>query len=72
LDSGPPIEADDEFWKQAKAGIRTRRNRRLKTMRSWIVRSLRNYIIFYIPTPSGIRIIRILHGARDLDSIFDE
>ncbi|MGH6839464.1 MAG: type II toxin-antitoxin system RelE/ParE family toxin [Methylocella sp.] len=28
------------------------------------------YVIFYLPLPDGIEIVRVLHGARDLDAIF--
>jgi toxin ParE1/3/4 len=28
------------------------------------------YIIFYRPLPQGVEIVRVLHGARDLDAIF--
>ncbi|HEY3853971.1 MAG TPA: type II toxin-antitoxin system RelE/ParE family toxin [Verrucomicrobiae bacterium] len=28
------------------------------------------YIIFYRPTPDGIIVIRVLHGARDLGTLF--
>ena len=28
------------------------------------------YVIFYRPIPKGIEIVRVLHGARDLDAIF--
>ena len=28
------------------------------------------YIIFYLPLPQGIEIVRVLHGARDLDALF--
>ena len=27
------------------------------------------YVIFYRPIPEGVEIVRVLHGARDLDSI---
>jgi len=30
-----------------------------------------NYIIFYRPLPSGIEVIRVLHGARDLPALFE-
>lgn len=30
------------------------------------------YIIFYRFTPKGIEIVRVLHGARDLNTIFNE
>lgn len=28
------------------------------------------YVIFYRPIPEGVEIVRVLHGARDLDAIF--
>jgi toxin ParE1/3/4 len=28
------------------------------------------YVIFYRPVPDGIEIVRVLHGARDLEAIF--
>jgi toxin ParE1/3/4 len=28
------------------------------------------YIIFYLSLPEGVEIVRVLHGARDLDAIF--
>jgi toxin ParE1/3/4 len=30
------------------------------------------YIIFYRAVPKGIEIVRVLHGARDLETIFHE
>jgi len=30
------------------------------------------YIIFYLPLAEGVDIIRVLHGARDIDTIFHE
>lgn len=29
------------------------------------------YVIFYRPIPDGVEIVRVLHGARDLDTIFN-
>ena len=29
-----------------------------------------NYLIFYFPLEDGIDIVRVLHGARDVDAIF--
>jgi toxin ParE1/3/4 len=31
-----------------------------------------NYLIFYRPINQGIEIIRVLHGARDIQSIFED
>jgi toxin ParE1/3/4 len=30
-----------------------------------------NYIIFYMPLPNGIEVVRVLSGARDFDALFD-
>lgn len=30
-----------------------------------------NYLIFYRPVTDGIDVIRVIHGARDLDKLFD-
>jgi toxin ParE1/3/4 len=30
------------------------------------------YVIFYLPRKRGIEVVRVLHGARDLKSLFDE
>jgi toxin ParE1/3/4 len=32
----------------------------------------RQYVIFYRPTPGGVEIFRVLHGARDIPPLFDE
>ena len=31
-----------------------------------------NYLIFYEATASGIEVVRILHGARDIDAMFHD
>jgi toxin ParE1/3/4 len=30
------------------------------------------YVIFYLPLSNGIEIIRVLHGARDIDSVLQD
>jgi plasmid stabilization system protein ParE len=37
--------------------------------RSIGVTGFRRYIIFFIPTATEVRIVRIAHGARDLERI---
>lgn len=32
----------------------------------------KNYLIFYFPLENGIEIYRVIHGARDIDEMFDE
>lgn len=31
----------------------------------------KKYVIFYFPTENGIEIYRVLHGARDIEDLFD-
>jgi toxin ParE1/3/4 len=45
-------------------------NPRLQGIRSWPVKHFMNYLIFYRPIENGIEIIRVLHGARDIERIF--
>lgn len=35
------------------------------------VSRFRNYAVFYLPIAGGIDVVRVLHGARDLDGILD-
>jgi toxin ParE1/3/4 len=32
----------------------------------------KSYLIFYFPIEKGIEIYRVIHGARDIDDLFDE
>jgi plasmid stabilization system protein ParE len=41
-------------------------------IRQWKVSTFDKYLIFYRIVSSGIDIIRVLHGARDIDRILDE
>ena len=41
-------------------------------MRRTPVRGFRQFILFYRANDAGIEIIRVLHGARDIESIFRE
>jgi toxin ParE1/3/4 len=56
-----------------RPGIGTPRdygNPALAGMRWHSVKGFRKYLIFYLPRSDGIEIVRVLHGARDLDAIF--
>jgi len=48
------------------------RNPRLKDIRSWRVEGFDNYLIFYRPVSSGIQVLRVYHGARNIDALFGE
>jgi toxin ParE1/3/4 len=42
----------------------------LRELRLWPIRGFRKYLILYRALPDGIEIIRVIHGARDLESLF--
>jgi toxin ParE1/3/4 len=32
---------------------------------------LGRYVVFYVPLDGGIDVVRVLHGARDIDAVFN-
>jgi toxin ParE1/3/4 len=47
-------------------------NPRLAGLRVGRVEGFEKHLIFYRPGDDGVEIIRVLHGARDIDSVLDE
>ena len=45
---------------------------RLREIRSWPVHGFENWLILYRPMRDGIEVLRVLHGARDLEVILGE
>ena len=41
-------------------------------LRVWPIRGFENYLVFYRPTDQGIDVIRVIHGARDIESFFSD
>ena len=43
-----------------------------RNLRSWKVTDFPKHLVFYRPLPEdrGVEIVRVLHGARDLDALF--
>jgi toxin ParE1/3/4 len=41
-------------------------------IRVWPVRRFKSYLVFYRPESSGIYVARVMHGARDWQSLFEE
>ena len=37
-------------------------------MRSWPVKEFSRYLIFYVPSDTRLRVLRVLHGSRDVSS----
>ena len=51
-----------------------RKVRKIKTteeLRMWLSPAFRNYLIFYRELPEGVEIVRVLHGARDIQRILE-
>jgi toxin ParE1/3/4 len=46
-------------------------NRRLRELRRWPVPGFETYLVFYRLIDECIEIVRVLHGARDLEELFD-
>lgn len=43
----------------------------LRDVRSWPVKGFQNYLIFYRATEKRLEVMRVVHGARDVDRIFE-
>jgi toxin ParE1/3/4 len=41
------------------------RNPKLTGMRKWRVNGFERYLIFYLPRPDGVSLVRVLHAAQD-------
>jgi toxin ParE1/3/4 len=48
-----------------KSGLWRRREELAEGLRSFPVG---RYVIFYLPIPGGVQIVRVLHGARDIEA----
>ncbi len=47
----------------------TLRHSELAGMRKWRVKDFDNHLVFYLPRPDGVSIVRVLHGGRDWWSV---
>lgn len=45
---------------------------RLAELRFRTVVGFQRHLVFYVPTPGCVEVVRVLHGARDLERIFGE
>ncbi|MDB5323008.1 MAG: plasmid stabilization system protein [Phycisphaerales bacterium] len=39
-------------------------------LRIWPITGFRNYLVCYFPMTDGAEILRVVHGARDIDRVF--
>jgi toxin ParE1/3/4 len=44
---------------------------RLARLRHFPVKGFENHLIFYIPRRNGIEVVRVIHGARDIESVLN-
>lgn len=42
----------------------------LVDLRKWRIKDFDNYLVFYLPYPDGVSIVRVLHAARDWWNLF--
>ena len=71
------VEAAYDTFKNLAANPTLGRTRkfhdsRLKGVRSWLVSGFDNYVIFYRATSTGIEVLHVYHGARDIDALFGD
>lgn len=43
----------------------------LAGVRKWHIKEFENHLIFYLPHPDGVSIVRVLHAAQDWWSLLD-
>jgi toxin ParE1/3/4 len=66
-------DAFDQIASFPESGTKVRyRNPKLSKCRFVLVPGFENIVIFYLPMPTQIEIVRILHGARDIDNALDQ
>jgi toxin ParE1/3/4 len=41
-------------------------------VRQQAVKEFRKYLVFYQPTESGIEVLRVIYGTRDIEAIWDD
>lgn len=47
-------------------------NPSLAGIRQQAIKGFKNYLVFYRFTDSGVEVLRVIHGARDIPEILDE
>jgi toxin ParE1/3/4 len=52
-----------------RPGIGRARSELYPDLRSFVVGK---YVVFYLPLTNGIDLVRVLHGARDIKTIFED
>src|SRR5258706_5060223 len=45
---------------------------KLSEVRMWRINGFEKYLIFYVPTQNGVRILHVLHSATDYNRAFED
>lgn len=61
LSKTPGAGATSEFFTSELAGVRV-----------WPIRGFEKHLIFYRQLADGLEIVRVIHSARDIATLFDE
>jgi toxin ParE1/3/4 len=64
------LEEALEFLSQHSQAGPYARFRNAPKVRRWILRKFPNYVIYYEDRPGEILLVRVLHGARDIQALF--
>jgi toxin ParE1/3/4 len=60
-----------ELAQMPEIGVsRTFRNPKYASVRMWPVKGFDKYLVFYRPLEDGIEVLRVIHGARDIEKLF--
>jgi toxin ParE1/3/4 len=69
-------KAEESFRLLARSpelgGLCTFPHPRMSGIRVWSVKGFPNHLIFYRPIEHGIEVVRVLHGARDIEAVFED
>jgi len=63
--------AFEELAQMPEIGVsRAFRNPRFANVRMWLIRGFERYLVFYRPLEDGVEVLRVIHGARDIELLF--
>jgi toxin ParE1/3/4 len=66
----------DTFEKLAEmpgmGSLRQFKNPKLAGVRMWPIKGFENYLVFYLTTEESIKVVRVLHGARNIEKILNQ
>ena len=61
----------EQLARMPKLGRIVKKIQTTEELRMWLSPAFHNYLIFYRELPDGVDIVRMLHGARDIQRILE-